>query len=82
VHKSEVGRELSSDELVVKTVVVLGRDDRAVKFTAWVARVGVDYVAFQAGEVNMIFLASRSPLGILTDDTGRRIRVFEYLGEI
>jgi hypothetical protein len=82
MEQSEVGRPLLAHELVPRTVVVLGRQDRAAMYTVWVSVVGADFVAFLAGEVNTTFLAVRHPDGTLTDDTDQRILVFEYLGEI
>jgi hypothetical protein len=79
---NEVGRMLRVDELVVQSVVVLSREDRPHMFTAWVSLIGADYVAFTAGEIYTTFLAKRHPDGRLTDDTDKRILVFEYLGEV
>jgi hypothetical protein len=79
---SEVGRELSAAELVVKTVVVLGRVDRQIMITSWVSRVGVDFVAFYQGESNNTFIARRLADDTLVDDSGKRIVVFEYLGPL
>jgi hypothetical protein len=79
---SEIGRMLRVDELQPKTVIVLAREDRPHMITAWVTRVGVDFVAFGMGEVNTTLIALRHPDGRLTDDTGARILVFEYLGVV
>lgn len=80
--QNELGRELRADELRERTVVALGRVDRPHLFTAWVAEIRADYIAFRAGEINTTFLAVRHPDGMLTDDTNTRILVFEYLGEV
>lgn len=80
--ESEVGRMLRVDELQVKMVVVLGREDRAMMYTAWVTLVGPDMVTFRAGEINTTLVARRHPDGRLTDDTGLRILMFEYLGVV
>jgi|HubBroStandDraft_6_1064221.scaffolds.fasta_scaffold426605_3 hypothetical protein len=79
---NELGRELKPSELRLRTVVVVGREDRATMYTAWVHSVGDDYVALLAGEIATVFLAKRRPDDTLVDDTGKRVMVFEYLGEI
>jgi hypothetical protein len=78
----ELGRELTATELCERTVVIVGREDRNAMYTAWVYRIGVDFVAFKAGEIATIFVAMRAPDDKLTDDTGKRVHVFEYLGEL
>lgn len=78
----ELGRQLTAAELVSKTVVVLGRVDRATMVTCWVAVVGADYVAFEMGEVRTVLIAYLREDGKLTDDTGKELLVFEYLGII
>jgi hypothetical protein len=78
----EMGRELLASELVVETVVVVGRADRPHCFTVWVKSLGEDFVAFLAGDINMIFVAFRRDDGTLIDDSGARIHVWEYLGEV
>jgi hypothetical protein len=80
--QNEVGRELKANELTERTVVVLGREDRAVVYTAWVSRLGTDYVAFYTGVGNTTFIAYLREDGELADDTGKRILVYEYLGEV
>jgi hypothetical protein len=78
----EMGRELLASELVVKTVVIVGREDRPHCFTVWVWKVDELFVAFRAGEIGNVFIAFRRDDGTLMDDTGQRIRVWEYLGEV
>ena len=78
----EIGRELSVPELVVKTVVVLGRDDRPNMFTTWVDVIGQDFVAFYSGEGRITFLARIREDGKLADDSGAVIHVYEYLGVV
>jgi hypothetical protein len=78
----EIGRELTAADLKVKTVVVLGQDDRPDYVTTWVQEIGVDFVTFQAAAIKLIFIAKRLPDDTLQDDKGRRIHVFEYLGEV
>lgn len=80
--QNELGRELKANELTERTVVVLGREDRATMYTAWVIRLGADYVAFGYGAINTTFIAYLREDGELVDDTGKRILVFEYLGEV
>lgn len=79
---SEIGRELQPSELVEKTVVLVGREDRPHLTTMWVSRIGKDFVAFHAGETRTTFLTSLQPIGVLTDDTGKRVQVYEYLGVV
>jgi hypothetical protein len=79
---NEIGRELLASELKPKTIVVLERPDTAI-VTMWVAEVTPQYVIFLAGVTQTCFLAQRAGphLEQITDDTGRMLRVFEYLGE-
>jgi hypothetical protein len=79
---NELGRELTAAELVPRTVIVLGRIDRARMVTAWVQVVGVDYVTFLMAAVRTTFITRRLPDDTLVDDSGKRILVFEYLGEV
>jgi hypothetical protein len=78
----EMGRELLAHELVVKTVVVVGRGDRHICVTVWVLEVHDDFVLLRAGETNMVLVLIRRQDGTLIDDTGRRIHVWEYLGTV
>ena len=78
---NEVGRELRIDELKRETVVVLVKAGRPA-ITIWVATVGQDFVAFYAGEISTMLIAYLREDGTLADDSGIRMRVFEYLGEI
>jgi hypothetical protein len=87
--KNEVGRELTAYDLVLLcgiTPVILSREDRPYAYTVWVSRVTPEFVVFLAGEVKTTFIVTlivtRHPDGTMTDDSGQRIRVFEYLGEI
>jgi hypothetical protein len=50
--------------------------------TAWVQVVGVDYVTFLMAAVRTTFITRRLPDDTLVDDSGKRILVFEYLGEV
>jgi hypothetical protein len=82
--KNEVGREFTAYELMLLCgfVVIVTREDRPYAYTAWVTQVTPKFVVFRAGEIQTYFMAMRHEDGTLTDDTGRRIRVYEYLGEI
>lgn len=78
----EVGRELKAHELVPRTVVVVKPPDRSVFVTFWVTRVEPDYVAFYSDDLRWTVLNFVQPDGTITDDRGRQVRVFEYLGKI
>lgn len=78
----ELGRMLRVDELEVKQVVVLAREDRPYMYTVWVTLIDSDCVMFGAGEINTTLIVKRHPDGRLTDETGARLLVFEYLGVI
>jgi hypothetical protein len=78
----EMGRELLAHELTVKTVVVVGREDRPHCFTVWVRELGEDFVAFSCGEIRTTLITFRREDGTLVDDTGQRIHVWEYLGTV
>jgi hypothetical protein len=79
---SEVGRELRVSELKPRTIVVLERPDSAMA-TMWVAEVLPRYVIFLAGVTRTCLISKRTGphLEQVTDDTGRMLRVYEYLGE-
>lgn len=79
---SEMGRELKANELTVKMVVIISREDRPVKITTWVREVGQDYVMFYSGEVKTAFITYIREDGELIDDTGKRIIVNEFLGKV
>jgi len=81
--ENEIGRELKANELKVETVVVLSREDRpSLAYTAWVDGIGQDGVSFWSGIAKTQFIAFLREDGELVDDTGKRIIVNEYLGEI
>jgi hypothetical protein len=82
--QNEVGRPLLATQLVERTVVCVRREDRDVMFTLWVEQIGADFVMFLAGasKPTIHFLAFRLPDGLLIDDAGRRILVYEYLGKV
>jgi len=80
--KSEVGRELLASELREGTVIVLSRPDSDQGITAWVKYIDPEFVAFSMGVTRTTFLGRRQADGKIIDDTGVRVMVFEYLGEI
>jgi hypothetical protein len=82
MHDPEIGRELRVDELMVKTVVIIGRADRNWVYTVWVYAIDDVCVTFLADEIKTLFCAERHTDGTLTDATGRRILMWEYLGVI
>lgn len=79
--ENEVGRELKANELNVKTIVCIRREDRPITLTAWVSELGQDFVTFYSGAIKTTFLTFLREDGELVDDTGKRIIVNEYLGE-
>jgi hypothetical protein len=78
----EMGRELLAHELVEKTVVVVGREDRPHAITCWVELVDIQMVLFRANEIQLTLITLRRPDGTLADDTGKRILVWEFLGTV
>jgi len=85
IVKNEVGRELKANELTIETVVVIGREDRDYRYTVWVTEIGQDFVIFgyELGpQTKVSFIAHLREDGTLGDDTGKKITVNEYLGEI
>lgn len=77
----EFGRELLASELKEKTVVWITREDRNTFATIWVAEIDAAMVIFYAGETGINLITFRRGEE-LHDDTGVRIRVYEYLGAI
>ena len=73
---------MKASELKPGTIVVLERPDSGAA-TFWVLGVTPEFVEFYAGAITAHFLARRigPALEQITDDTGRMLRVFEYLGE-
>jgi hypothetical protein len=78
----EMGRELLASELVIETVVVVGREDRPHCFTVWVWWFDDDFIAFKLREIDCVLIVYARDDGTLVDDTGSRIHVWEYLGEV
>ena len=80
---NEIGRELKASELKLKTIVVIRREDRpGMAVTGWVRELGQDFVIFYSGAIKTKLLTYLREDGELVDDTGKRIIVNEYLGEV
>lgn len=73
----ERGRELKDHELVVNTQYVIKADDR-FNMTVWCVEIHSDRVVFWAGTVRMRLRLHRGLAGSLADDSGTRIRVYEW----
>lgn len=81
----EIGRELLWSDLKPRTIVVIkppGRPpgDRG-HFTFWVERVTGDYVMFHSAVLHWSVFNFPGPDDTVVDDMGRKVTVFEYLGE-
>lgn len=79
--ESEIGRELKWDELAGRedTVVVLRKGGTEPYVTMWLLAVSSSWVQFLAGETNTVLMLKHQSDGILRDDSGTQIHVFEYL---
>jgi hypothetical protein len=82
--KNEIGRPLKVSELKPRTVVVLGKPPNPILSTMWVYEVRDKSVVFTSGVLRGDFIAMRSgpDLEELVDNSGSRVHVYEYLGEI
>jgi hypothetical protein len=82
--KNEIGRELKVSELKWRTVVVLEKSGHPVMSTMWVAEVTNGYVLFTSGVLRTDFMAQRTgpDLEQITDNTGKPMKIYEYLGEV
>lgn len=77
----EIGRELKTDELKERMLVLLNAAHRPNEYASlWVMAIHPNHVAFYAGLSQTTLMLYRGPDGALFDDGGRRLRVFEYLG--
>lgn len=79
----EIGKELTLNDLraLEKPVIVITRrEDRDMGMTVWLLDVREHSVHFYAGLGKIHFLALIED-GKLIDDTGKKVHVFEYLGE-
>lgn len=80
----EIGRELLWSDLQPKTIVVVkppGRPEDRGHFTFWVERVTVDYVLFHSAVLHWSVFSFHGRDDTVVDDQGRKVTVFEYLGE-
>ena len=80
---NEIGEERKAAELVTKTVYVLMKDGRPAA-TMWCVDVnlGDELVLFHAGSIFMTLILFIQPDGTMQDDSGMKIAVHEYLGEV
>jgi hypothetical protein len=80
----EVGHQLRTDELRERVVVCIRREDRSLWATMWVESISKTAVVFLAAatEPKIHFMALRLSDDTLVDDTGRKIVVHEFLGEV
>lgn len=78
----EVGRELKADELQPGKIIVTNPSDQPhMFFTARVMGIGPrEIVWLHAGKIDVTLGLLKQPNGTLKDDSGRTIRMFEYLG--
>jgi hypothetical protein len=79
----EIVRELISDELTERTVIVMlppGHDEQ-LWFTMWVEKLDDVFVWFYSELLRWHVILKRQADGRLIDDRHRVVRVFEYLGE-
>ena len=82
--KNEIGRELKVSELKPRTVVVLRKETNPTAATMWVIKITDEFVVFTSGVMRTDFAARRTgpKLEQITDNTGVRMHVYEYLGEV
>ncbi|HEV8189497.1 MAG TPA: hypothetical protein VGP83_17210 [Pyrinomonadaceae bacterium] len=81
---NEIGRALSANELIERTIVCVSLDETHTQFASfWVEHVAEDYVAFlaNAAQPAMHFMVMRFADDTLVDADGKRVAVREYLGE-
>jgi len=79
ITNPEMGMELKAGQLEPQTVVVIGHDTCRAYMTAWVVIVGGTFVVFKMGEVGAMFMAMRLPDDSLRDDSGKVIRVWQFI---
>jgi hypothetical protein len=72
---------MAVDELMLKTVYILTKEGRPAA-TFWFVGFQGDVALFYAGIAGTTLALHLREDGTLADDSGMRIRVFEYLGEI
>lgn len=81
----EIGRKLRPADLKPRQIVAIVPPGRGVTITMWVTHVDRRHVAFTAyghpaGQVWTVVNFIRDD-GIIVDDQGRQVWVFEYRGE-
>jgi len=82
MYDDEVGRDLKANELKVRTVVVIRREDRPESaMTLWVREIGQDHVVFWSGTLKITLWTYLREDGELMDETGKKIMVSEFLGD-
>jgi len=74
----ECGKELLAHELIDKSVVIVGVDNRPQMFTMWVSSITPTTVKFWADEIHFGLLVFRRPDGTLQEESGRQVHVFEW----
>jgi hypothetical protein len=80
--EQEIGRELKASELKPDMIVIIAPPGNSnVMVTMWVSEVDAKVVDFYAGEMRWHVLNFIQPDGSITDDQGRLVRVYEYLGQ-
>lgn len=79
-EKNEVGRELKSADLVVRTVYVIIKGKTGV--TMWYMGKLGKFAHFAANQINMSLLLTVGDDGSFEDGSGTLIKVHEYLGEV
>ena len=77
----EIGRELTAPELTPRTVYVLSKEGRPAITLLFMARTGT-LAHFYGGSINMNLLLLIQPDGTFQDDSGMKVTVSEYLGEV
>jgi hypothetical protein len=83
--QEEVGRELRADELKERTIVWLCREEHRYDMaTMWVRNVNSAAITFLVAALKppITLVLFRLPDGTLIDDSGKRMFVYEYLGEV
>lgn len=77
----EIGKELKLSELVPETIYVLSKEGHRCATLWFIGRWGDHYAQFLAGILGVTLILRVGPDDLLTDDTGARIFVHEYLGQ-
>lgn len=78
----EFGKELKVSDLKPKTVVWLSKEGSRTIATMWVIAIDPVYVHFYTPVGKVAFLAKRTGenLDEITDDEGKSMMIYEYLG--